>query len=89
VSLRPLFLQFEVAGLKRTVIETTDTRGRPMQLSVIPIESGRTCVELKTRKGTGTGLRPRRDRVEVDRTKVRRTAFGPNSAISSGEDVGP
>jgi hypothetical protein len=158
---RPLFFNPKVAGPKRTVIETTDSRGRPMQLSLIPIEGGKTCVELKTRNGTGTGCGPpsrtdggidvrptlngsmvyvsgsvgpevaklelhhqdgyvlelpiierfvlhdiprarfedgkrpillvarARDGDAVDRVKVRQTAFGPNSAIWSGEDVGP
>jgi hypothetical protein len=151
----------KLAGPKRTVIETTDSRGRPMQLSLIPIEGGKTCVELKTRNGTGTGCGPPprtdegiqvhptlagsmvyvsgsvgpevaklelhhqdgyvvelpiverfvlhdiprarfedgkrpilliargRDGDEVAREKVGQTAFGPNSAIWSGEDVGP
>jgi hypothetical protein len=57
---RPLFFNPKVAGPKRTVIETTDSRGRPVRLSFIPIEGGERCVELKTSGGTsmgcGTGL---------------------------------
>lgn len=45
----------KVSGRRRTVIETTDSRGRPMRLSLIPIEGGETCVQLETRNGTGTG----------------------------------
>lgn len=45
----------KVTGPKRTVIETTDSRGRPLRLSFIPIEGGERCVELETRGGTSTG----------------------------------
>jgi hypothetical protein len=151
----------KVTGPKRTVIETTDSRGRPLRLSFIPIESGERCVELKTRNGTSTGCgsalwtdegiqvhptlmgsmvfvsgsvgpevaklelhhqdgyvldlpiverfvlhdvprarfedgkRPNllvahnRNGEEVAREKLGQRVFGPNSAIWSGEDVGP
>ena len=52
---RPLFFNPRVAGPKRTVIETTDSRGRPLRLSFIPIEGGERCVERETRNGT-TGM---------------------------------
>jgi hypothetical protein len=52
---RPLFFNPRVTGPKRTVIETTDSRGRPLRLSVIPIEGGERCVERQTRNGTSTG----------------------------------
>jgi hypothetical protein len=55
---RPHFFNPKVTGPKRTVIETTDSRGRPMRLSLIPIEGGETCVELMTRNGTSTGCGP-------------------------------
>jgi hypothetical protein len=45
----------KVTGPKRTVIDTTDSRSRPLRLSFIPIEGGERCVELKTRGGTSTG----------------------------------
>jgi hypothetical protein len=45
----------KVTGPKRTVIEQADSRGRPMRLSLIPIEGGETVVELQTRNGTSTG----------------------------------
>jgi hypothetical protein len=45
----------KVTGPKRIVIDTTDSLGRPMRLSFIPIEGGQRCVELKTRGGTSTG----------------------------------
>jgi hypothetical protein len=151
----------KLAGPRRTVIETTDSRGRPMELSLIPIEGGKTCVRLETRNGMSTscgapvrtdegiqvhptlmgsmvfvsgsvgpevaklelhhqdgyvlelpiverfvlhdiprarfedGERPillvarNRDGAEVARKEVGQTAFGPNSAIWSGGDVGP
>jgi hypothetical protein len=55
---RPLFFNPKVTGPKRTAIEATDSRGRPMRLSLIPIEGGETCVELETRNGTSTGCGP-------------------------------
>jgi hypothetical protein len=151
----------KITGPKRTVIATTDSRGRPLRLSFVPIEGGKKCVELKTRNGTSTGCGPRlwtdegiqvhptlmgsmvfvsgsvgpevaklelhhqdgyvlelpiverfvlhdiprprfedgkrpnllvarnRNGEEVAREKVGQTVFGPNSAIWSGEDVGP
>jgi hypothetical protein len=51
---RPLFFNPKVTGPKRTMIETTDSRGRPMRLSLIPIEGGEMCLEIKTRTGTRT-----------------------------------
>jgi hypothetical protein len=45
----------KIIGPKRTIIETTDSRGRSLRLSFIPIEGGERCVELKTRNGTSTG----------------------------------
>lgn len=48
----------KVTGPKRTVIDTTDSRGRPMRLSLIPIEGGKTCVELKTAHGTSGSCGP-------------------------------
>jgi hypothetical protein len=45
----------KVSGPKRTVIETTDSFGRPMRLSLIPLEGGQTSVELSTRNGTSHG----------------------------------
>jgi hypothetical protein len=158
---RPLFFNPKVVGPKRTVIDTTDSRGRPVRLSLIPIEGNETCVERKTALGTGTscgpgprgddgiqvhptlmgsmvfvsgsvgpevaklelhhqdgfaldlpivegfvlhdiprarfeeGKRPillvarNRSGHEVAREKVGQRAFAPNSAIWSGEDVGP
>lgn len=158
---RPLFFNPKLAGPKRTVVDTTDSRGRPMRLSLIPIEGNETCVERKTALGTGTscgpepridegiqvhpilmgsmvfvsgsvgpevaklelhhqdgfvlelpiverlvlhdvprarfedGKRPilfvarHRSGEEVAREKVGQRAFAPNSAIWSGEDVGP
>jgi hypothetical protein len=56
---RPQFFNPKVTGPKRTVLETTDSRGRPMRLSLIPTEGGETCVELETRNGTSTGCGPR------------------------------
>ena len=44
----------KVTGPKRRVSETTDSRGRPIRLSLIPIEGGKTCVEWMTRTGTST-----------------------------------
>jgi hypothetical protein len=158
---RPLFFNPKVAGPPRTVMETTYSRGRPMRLSLIPIEGNETCVERKTALGTGMscGPEPRLDEgiqvhptlmgsmvfvsgsvgpevvklelhhqdgfvlelpiverfvlhdiprqrfeegkrpillvarngrgEEVAREKVGQRAFAPNSAIWSGEDVGP
>jgi hypothetical protein len=52
----------KVTGPKRTVIDTTDSRGRPMRLSLIPVEGGNTCSELETAGGTsGTCGRLRAD----------------------------
>jgi hypothetical protein len=150
----------KVTGPKRTVIETADSRGRPMRLLLIPTEGGNRCA-IETRNGTSGGgcAQPReragiqvhptlmgsivfvngsvgpevaklelhhqdgyfvelplverfvlhgiprarfedgkrpillvaRDRsgAELAREKVGQTAFGPNSAIWSGSDVGP
>jgi len=50
-----LFFNPKLAGPRRTVIDTTDSRGRPMRLSFVPIEGADTCVELKTRGGTSVG----------------------------------
>jgi hypothetical protein len=76
---RPLFFNPKVTGPKRTVIDTTDSRGRPMQLSVIPIEGGETCVELETRNGTRTGCgRARTD----DAVQVRPTLMGSMVYVS-------
>jgi hypothetical protein len=149
----------KIAGPKRTVIDTTDSRGQPMRLSLIPIEGDEVSIEIKTRTGTRIGGSPFADPgimvhptlmgsmvyvsgsvgpevaklelhhqdgyilelaiverfvlhdiprarfedgkrpillvargragVEVDRVKVRQSPFGPNSAIWSGQDVGP
>jgi hypothetical protein len=49
---RPLFFNPRVAGPKRRVIETTDSRGRLMRLSLIPVEGGNSCSELETAGGT-------------------------------------
>jgi hypothetical protein len=158
---RPLFFNPKVTGPKRTVIDTTDSRGRPLVLSFIPIEGGERCVERKTRNGTSIacgsalwtdegiqvhptlmgsmvfvsgsvgpqvaklelhhqdgyvlelpiverfvlhdvprarfveGKRPNllvarnRNGEEVAREKLGQRVFGPDSAIWSGEDVGP
>jgi hypothetical protein len=53
----------KLAGPKRTVIDTNDSRGRPLRLSFFPIEGGKTCFELKTALGTsiGCGREPRVD----------------------------
>jgi hypothetical protein len=48
----------KITGPKRTVIATTDSRGRPLRLSFIPIEGGKRCIELKTGNGTSTGCGP-------------------------------
>jgi hypothetical protein len=48
----------KVTGPKRTVIETTAERGRPVRLSFIPIEGGKRCVELKTGGITSTSCGP-------------------------------
>jgi hypothetical protein len=57
---RPFFFNPKVTGPKRSVIDTADSRGRPMRLSFIPIEGGQRCVELKTGSGTiGIGCGPR------------------------------
>jgi hypothetical protein len=53
-----LFFNAKVVGPKRTVVDTTDSRGRPMRLSLIPIEGGKTCFELKTARGTSTSCGP-------------------------------
>lgn len=55
---RPLFFNPKLAGPERTVIDTTDSRGRPMRLSLIPIEGNEKCVERKTALGTGTSCGP-------------------------------
>jgi hypothetical protein len=52
---RPLFFNPRVTGPKRTVIDTTDSRGRELRLSIIPIEGNETCVERKTANGTSGG----------------------------------
>lgn len=55
---RPHFFNPKVTGAKRTVIETTDSRGRPMRLSLIPIENNETCVERETALGTSMSCGP-------------------------------
>jgi hypothetical protein len=49
---RPLFFNPKLAGPKRTVVDTTDSRGRPMSLTLVPIEGDEMCIEVKTRTGT-------------------------------------
>jgi hypothetical protein len=48
----------KVTGPKRTVIDSTDSRGRPMRLSLIPIEGGEMCVEHTTQNGTSGSCGP-------------------------------
>jgi hypothetical protein len=45
----------KVTGPRRTIIRSTDSWGRPMQLSLIPTEDNEICVEYKTRNGTSGG----------------------------------
>lgn len=46
-------VQKKVTGPARTVISTTDSRGRPLRLLLRPAEGGETCVVIE---GNGTGL---------------------------------
>jgi hypothetical protein len=49
----------KVVGARRIVTDTTDSLGRTLRLSVIPIEGGQRCIEVKTASGTSTGCGPR------------------------------
>jgi hypothetical protein len=44
----------KVIGAERTVIDTVDTHGRPLRLSLVPTKDA-TCVRITTATGTGTG----------------------------------
>lgn len=45
-------------GTKRTVIETRDSRGRPMSLTLVPVEGGRTCLRFETANGMRVSCPP-------------------------------
>jgi hypothetical protein len=76
----------KITGAKRTVIETSDSRGRPMRLSLIPIEGGKTCIELMTRNGTSTGGCSAQPRVDKG-IQVHPTLMG--SIVFVSGSVGP
>src|SRR6266511_2215367 len=63
VALKPFTLDLfdsyrpKVTGPPRTVIETTDSRGRPLRLLLQPAERGQTCLIIET-VGRGTGCLP-------------------------------
>jgi hypothetical protein len=72
-------------GARRTVIETIDSRGRPMSLSLFPIEGGATCVEIETANGT-TGSCQRQVRTD-EGIDIRPTLLG--SLVYLRGSVGP
>jgi hypothetical protein len=82
---RPLFFNPRVTGPKRTVIDTTDSRGRRLRLSLIPIEGNEMCVERKTGNGTSGGCGPK---LSVDQgIQVHPTLMGSMVFVSGS--VGP
>lgn len=81
---RPLSFNPRVTGPKRTVMEATDSRGRPIRLSLIPIENNEACVEMETRTGTSGSCGP----IHVDEgIQVHPTMIG--STVVLNGSVGP
>jgi hypothetical protein len=83
----------KVTGPKRTLIESKDSYGRPMKLSLIPVEDGEICIEHKTHNGTSTACGPGLRRVEKGvRVDAGLIEVHPNlvgSIVSLQGSVGP
>jgi hypothetical protein len=47
-------MQLKLTGPPRTLIETTDSRGRPLRLLLRPAERGETCVIIEGNSGSGS-----------------------------------